>query len=400
MRVPKLTQRLIERAVPDPKRRVYLWGAAPEGLGLVTYPSGRKVFVVRYKLPNGRRERATIGDWPAWSLGKAVDRARAILFMADHGQSAVTERREARQALTWRAWVTEHYMPAVELRKKSTDDDRLYLVGTKKWGKRPEVPSETMRRWGALRLAEVTPARVEALFRVMAGRGRVLPNRWLASIAACLEAAVQAGHIEANPARRVKKLPPNPPRDRVLTDEEMARFVAALDRQADPFARAFFHVLAETGARSSEVSRMRWEDLDLAGAVWTLKSPKAGRVQHQPMPAPTVRRLAALPRVDNSPWVFPGRDPLKPRAGFREEWCKLIAEAGIAGVTIHDLRRSFGLRVAKAAGLHVASKLLRHSDLRITAAVYAPLGLDDLRPAAEAAAKVLPMRPAKRKARA
>ena len=53
------------------------------------------------------------------------------------------------------------------------------------------------------------------------------------------------------------------------------------------------------------------------------------------------------------------------------------------------MRRTFGLHVAKAAGLHVASKLLRHGDVRITEKVYAPLGLDDLRTALEKRAPVL-----------
>lgn len=383
----KLTDRLVERVSADGERR-YLWDSALTGFGL-DVRGKKKTFLVRYTLRSGKREKFTIGPWPVWTCATAREEATRILAEADKGISAKEQRREVRQALTFRQWVTEHHMPAVELRKKSSDDDRLYLVGTKKWGKRPETPSETMRRWGGLRLAEVTPARVEALFRHMAGRGKVLANRWLASVSACLEAAVQQGHIEVNPARRVKKLPPSPPRARVLSDAEMARFVAALDRQVDPFARTFFHVLAETGCRSSEALRMAWADLDLDAAVWTLRTPKAGRVQHQPLAPRTCERLRELPRMHSSPWVFPGRDARRPRAGFREEWRKLIAEAGIAGVTIHDLRRTFGLRVAKAAGLHVASKLLRHSDVRITATVYAPLGLDDLRPAAEAAA-VLP----------
>jgi len=50
-------------------------------------------------------------------------------------------------------------------------------------------------------------------------------------------------------------------------------------------------------------------------------------------------------------------------------------------VTIHDVRRTFGLHVTRTAGLHVASKLLRHSDIRVTQKVYAPLDLAELREA-------------------
>ena len=43
--------------------------------------------------------------------------------------------------------------------------------------------------------------------------------------------------------------------------------------------------------------------------------------------------------------------------------------------------------MAKAAGLHVASKLLRHSDMRVTEQVYVPLGVDDLRKALDNSSK-------------
>jgi integrase len=60
----------------------------------------------------------------------------------------------------------------------------------------------------------------------------------------------------------------------------------------------------------------------------------------------------------------------------------------------HDLCRSFGLEVARHVGVHMASRLLGHSDVRISARVYSPFGLDEQRDAAEpihqARSKVLP----------
>ena len=88
------------------------------------------------------------------------------------------------------------------------------------------------------------------------------------------------------------------------------------------------------------------------------------------------------------------------RADLRHDWEAIKATTGIADVHIHDLRRTFGLEVAKKAGLHIASKLLRHGDVRITERVYAPLGVEDLREATENLATdrgtVLPMRPRRR----
>jgi integrase len=70
--------------------------------------------------------------------------------------------------------------------------------------------------------------------------------------------------------------------------------------------------------------------------------------------------------------------------------------AEIPDVNIHDIRRTYGLHATRKVGLHVASKLLRHSDVRVTERVYAPLGIEDLRKAAEDVAtnrsNVIPLR--------
>jgi integrase len=79
----------------------------------------------------------------------------------------------------------------------------------------------------------------------------------------------------------------------------------------------------------------------------------------------------------------------RPKGDLKGPWERLRDEAKLEDVRIHDIRRSFGLEVAKAAGLHVASKLLRHSSIKITEQVYAPLGIEDLRAAVEKRADVL-----------
>ena len=58
-----------------------------------------------------------------------------------------------------------------------------------------------------------------------------------------------------------------------------------------------------------------------------------------------------------------------------------------------DLRRSFGLSIARSHGLHVASRLLRHANTTVTGQVCAPLGLDELREASQRRADALPFAP-------
>ena len=66
------------------------------------------------------------------------------------------------------------------------------------------------------------------------------------------------------------------------------------------------------------------------------------------------------------------------RSDLERPWYAIREATDLMDVNIHDVRRTFGPRVSQQAGLHVASKLLRHSDIRVTERVYAPLGIDEL----------------------
>ena len=70
--------------------------------------------------------------------------------------------------------------------------------------------------------------------------------------------------------------------------------------------------------------------------------------------------------------------------------------AKLEDINVHDIRRTYGLRVAKHSGILAAQKLLRHSSAAVTSRVYTPLGIDHLREIAEAVnqretAEVLPI---------
>jgi integrase len=379
----KLTKKVVDATRLPQKGKTYVWDTDLCGFGLVVVPKGRKTFVVRY---GGRRSRrfVTLGQYGALTMEDARERAGQVLGSVALGKDPAGDRRAQRAMPTWREWVAD-YLAGVELRKKAPWVDVYHLRGHKGGNRRDAKPkpSEAMRRWGNRLIDTITTKDVEALLRfTVEHSGRIHANREHASVRACLEAAVRAGFLTDNPAARVKKLPENPPRQRVLTDEELTRVLAAADALPDPVDRALFSVLIGTGCRKSEVLGAKWEDLDLEQGVWRLPSPKAGRLQTIPLPRALVITIGALPR--SGPWVFPShRGPAKRRVEVRDLWAGILASADVSGVTLHDLRRTYGLRVAKRAGILAASRLLRHSDTRITSRVYAPLGVEDLRKVTE-----------------
>lgn len=375
----------------DDELRGFVVRVEPEESG------GGKHFEIRYG-PRGGQHRLTIGKWGTLTLDQARTKAKDLLARVALGEDPAAERKRKREMPRFSSW-------------KSTYTERIHgRLKSAKWIER--FLDLAVERWGNRPLDSITPADVEALFQKIGEESTASANRWLSCLSPCFAQAVRDGWLISNPARYVKKFQENPPRQRVLTDEEMRFLLDAIALEPDVHARIALFFLVETGARLSEVLHAKWEDVDLAAGTWLIPSPKAGKPQGVPLSRSLVAKLRRAPRV--GPFVVAGRNeekpgsPAKPRYDLKGPWERVLAAAValaekerlkqgevlgadfLAGVHVHDLRRTFGLAVAKSAGIHVASKLLRHGDVRITERVYAPLSVEDLRPALEKRSELLP----------
>lgn len=357
-------------------------GALP-GFYVVVYAGGSKVFFARYRQGTARRV-VRIGRLNPLTLDQARTKARSVLAHAELGDDPQAARRRARKMPTFEGW-RKTYLERIALRKKSPREDRRFL-------------RRAAERWGQMPLDSITREDVAAFHQSLGEEHPTAANRFLASVRAAFSEALRDGLLSLNPAKGVKHHREGPPRARVLTEGEMHAVLEAIQAEPDEYARAGFRLLVETGARLSEALRAKWEDVDLRGQTWRVPSPKSGYPQIIPLSRASVALLRRLPRL--GVFIVAGRSPKKPRADLREPWARIKEAAGkkvktVADVHIHDLRRSFGLAIARAHGLHVASKLLRHSSTKVTEQVYAPLGLDELRKAVEKRTDALPFAPKK-----
>jgi len=378
----RITKRLIDSLELPERGRLNVFDTSLSGFGISVFPSGTRSFFVMYG-PSNRRRRMTLGKYGHLTVDRARAMAQAKLGDIVEGADPLNAREERRRVPTFGKWVDE-YLEGVRRRKKRPDGDVGYLEQAKKlWGTRP-LDSITRREVkGAMeRIASQAAARAaKRSDGESSATGHTTANRWLASVRSCFQHALRDGLVPENPAWGIGQFREAPPRARVLTDEEYAKVVDVIDAIPEPSVRAAFLLLMDTGARKSEVLRASWADMDLGAGLWRIPSPKSGHPQVVPLATSTVQLLEGLERM--GPWVVPGRDPAKHRAALTRPWKRVRAQAKLDDVTIHDLRRTFGLHVAKRAGLHVASKLLRHSSIKVTEDVYAPLGLDELREAVE-----------------
>ncbi len=371
----KLTKRNIDAIKTSDKQTDY---RDPElkGFTLRVFASGRKVFMLMYRF-DGQRKAIKIGDYGTETPATAEKKARALLYQIDSGIDPQAEKAEAAAMPTFGQWVAT-YLEDVRSRKKRPDCDENFL-------------GRAVKRYGKKKLDKVTRADVENQMKQLlkVGRTAVTANRYHASVRACLNEAVRAGHIQFNVSANIRHYAEPTPRDRTLTDDEMAKVLSAIGNVDDVFVETAMHMLIETGARKTEVLSARWQDIKFDDGLWRLPVTKAGRPQIVPLSSNILARLRLLPHAGQ--WLFPGKGD-DHREDIKRGWRQVRKDADIPDVRLHDVRRTFGLHIARSAGLHVASKLLRHSSIKVTESHYAPLGVDELRSALEThSAEIVPL---------
>jgi integrase len=151
-------------------------------------------------------------------------------------------------------------------------------------------------------------------------------------------------------------------RDRVLNDDELARIWVAAGLMGYPFG-TLVRLLLVTAQRRSEVAGMRWRDLDVSRAMWTLPAnfTKNGVAHVVPLVPAVVAILRDLPRIDEE-FVFPARSQNgRALSGFSRSKERLAKLANVHAFTLHDLRRTAATGLASlGVAPHVIERLLNH----------------------------------------
>jgi integrase len=257
--------------------------------------------------------------------------------------------------------------------------ERHAKVHKKTWAKDVAQFRLYFARWASRRLASITRADVESIHTQIAERhGRYAANRALEVLRVMFNRAGDWGWSGHNPATGVRRFREQA-RERFLTAEELPRFFEAVEAEPNPAIRDCFLILLLTGARRGNVQSMRWEDVDLDRAAWTIPETKSGRPVTVPLSSHAVAILRLRRREIIGPYVFPGRGKSRHLVELYPAWKRLLSRAKLHDVRIHDLRRTLGSwQAATGASLPIIGKSLGHSTPSTTQ-VYARLDLDPVR---------------------
>lgn len=413
----KLIKRTVEGAAPGEVDR-FVWDSELAGFGLRVSPTGRKSFVAQCRIGGGRggrQRRMTVGTYPALTVEKARERVKDILAKAQLGEDAAAERDKARVADTVADLVKLWQAEAAHINRRTgalrtpenvaremgvVNAHILPLLGAKRLS---DLKREDIERFRDRVTAGATAVRkktkVRGVSKVRGGAGTA--TRTIITLSSILSFAVDRGLISANPKHGVR-LAPGGKRERFMSPAELSRLGEALaraetreDKPTHPYGVAIIRLLALTGARRGEITKLRWSEVDFERGFLTLATSKTGR-KVVLLPPAAVQVLEAVGRT-SSGFVFPasrqrppkvelGKPPPEraetPYAGLGKVWAEVRASAELEGLRLHDLRHGFAsFGAAGGFGLPVIGALLGHKSPATTAR-YAHLADSPMRLAA------------------
>lgn len=180
----------------------------------------------------------------------------------------------------------------------------------------------------------------------------------------------------------VEMPPPPPPRDRWLSKEEFAMLLKAA--QETFHLTVFLHLAIATAGRKEALLTMTWPQVRWdRNEIWLGIKQNGKRRATVPMTQTVRAVLQQARRVALTEYVieFEGM-PIK---SIRRSFEAAVRRARLKDVHIHDLRHTAAVWMA-AAGVSMEKirEFMGHSDIRVTANIYARFAPEHLRSAADA----------------
>ena len=148
-----------------------------------------------------------------------------------------------------------------------------------------------------------------------------------------------------NPVLNVRRPAPGPGRNRRLDAAEEVKLFKAVDAHSNPMLGWIVRVAVETGMRSSEITTLRRNQVDLSRRVVRLLETKNTLPRTVPLSTEATalfhKALANPIRPIDSELIFfgePGKDGKRRPYNFNKVWLGIKRSVGCADFRFHDLR--------------------------------------------------------------
>jgi hypothetical protein len=234
----KLTKSVID-ALPTPEKDLVYWDQGCPGFGVKVTPKGRKVFVVLYRTAGAcsQLRKFTIGPYGRVTLHQARVAAQKIFAARLEGRDPAVEKREARRRTVadsvgdlLEAFIAQH----VSHNRSAREISRL-------------LRREIGTAWGNRSIHEIKKRDVIEVVSGIEHRGApIAANKALKTIKTFLRWCVGRAVLDQSPADGIPLPSKESARDRVLSDDELARVIVGAREIGGPYG-GIVEILALSG---------------------------------------------------------------------------------------------------------------------------------------------------------
>jgi site-specific recombinase XerC len=358
---------------PSNRTQAFLWDSEVPGLA-IRATAGKKGYIYQSRL-NGASLRLNIGDVNVWAIEEfrdingivarpgarqearrlqaSIDQGRdprevkAEVTAADESKRATTKRQAVTFSEAWQAYLTErrphwgelHYLDHLRLSQAGGEPRRRLKTIVKTTAgplaqfmsmKLSDITPEIILAWGK-RESPKRPARVRLAVRLLKAF-----LRW------CSDDKAYKGLVNPD-AASTKKVRETVGTAKTKNDniqrEQLFTWFEHVHKIPNQTISVFLQCLLLTGVRREELATLKWEHINFQWRGLSIKDKMEG-TREVPLTPYVAHLLAGLPKRND--WVFSSTTSksgrlAEPSIAHR----RACAAAGLDGLTLHGLRRSY-----------------------------------------------------------
>ncbi|WP_444939561.1 tyrosine-type recombinase/integrase [Microbulbifer sp. JMSA002] len=301
-----------------------------------------KKWVLRYQL-HGKRREMGLGSLSDVNLKQARLEVGAQKRLLLDGVDPIAERQRIQQEL--KASAKSELAKAATFSDMADEYIRVHLKGWK----------NTLQQYAYPVIGEKAPCEIttDNLLEILKPIWFEKPetaNRVRNRVELILDAAKARGLREGeNPARwrgHLDKLLPKRSKVRQVKHHsalpwvELPEFMREISKR-NGLAFTAMELTILTATRTKEALGATWSEIDFKAKSWTIPGErmKASKEHRVPLAPPVIALLESIPRIDDSPYIFPGQRSSRPLSNM--SMLMALRRMGRNDLTIHGFRSTF-----------------------------------------------------------
>ena len=352
----KLTTKFVNNIKPTNEINTY-WDEALKGFGLCVRPSGKKTFLLKYRIGRGRAapvRKQTIGISLVISTERARLKAKEYLLIASQGKDPFEK---SNHTTTIKEFCDLYIERHAKIKKKESS-----MIGDQRIIKLQIIP-----HFGKVKVTDLTRAMIVKHHENLSNT-KPMANRFLALFSKMMNLAEkwEFRPLYSNPCKHVDRYKEKP-REVYLTLDQLERVGLAMKELKDvenEYVLSAIKLLILTGCRKGEILSLKWDYIDFKNSCMNLPDTKTGERKIHLNPS-AMSILQSLER--KSDYVLVSRVENKKITDICLNWKKICKIAALTNVRPNDLRHTFASHaVNNGFSLPIIAKMLGHRDIKTT----------------------------------